>query len=151
MQDHAIPVLKQSSDVIEMNGAYLYKQSKNTGVKLSKDQVIMMMLLLGEKFVRVNLTADLFEESKGKSLPNKVNKNDIGFSVKEIDSKYTVSKGSKGLPKVTIFVSLKINAYDLGTGILLAKDKYSSQKEKELSKNLEEIARSTIDSMQHVL
>ncbi|MGG0175929.1 Ger(x)C family spore germination C-terminal domain-containing protein [Gottfriedia acidiceleris] len=148
LEDLSIPVIRQSDNAIELDGAYLYSHGKNTGVKLSKDQVTMMMLLLGKHFVRLNLTGDLTEKNNEKKISNHEKKSDYGFSVKEINSNFTVSRGSKELPTVTIKVRLKVYAYDLGTGIHLLSNTYINQKEKELSKHLEEMAKSTIESMQ---
>ncbi|WP_129688876.1 Ger(x)C family spore germination C-terminal domain-containing protein [Gottfriedia acidiceleris] len=146
----AIPIIKKSDNAIEISGAFLYKQGVNSGVKLSKDQLTMMMLLLGKRFVRLNLTGDLLENNKEKPSDNIENKSEYGFSVKEIDSKFIISTDSKGLPKATIKVRLKINAYEIGklNQFSKVKVKYINQMEKALSKHFERMSKSTIDSMQ---
>ncbi|UPM53650.1 Ger(x)C family spore germination C-terminal domain-containing protein [Gottfriedia acidiceleris] len=148
MEDLAIPVIKQSDNALELSGAYLYRQGVNTGVKLSKDQLTMMMMLLGKHFVRLNLTGDFLEKNKEKQLANQENKSEYAYAIKEIDSKTTVSKKSKGLPNVVIRVNLKINSYVIGTETIKFKKSNIHKMEKMLSKQMEGLAKSTIETLQ---
>lgn len=141
LEDIALPVLKSYNSGMELSGALLFRQGKNTGGNLSKEQVQMVMLLLGNEKGRQRFTGHMSAEAEGGQI-------EYGFSVKKGNSKITVHPKSGGLPKVNIGVRMKINIFELGkSGNILNAD-YVNQMEKELSKHLEEKAGATIDTLQ---
>lgn len=141
LEDIALPVLKQYNSKMELSGAQLFRQGKNTGVNLSKEQVRMLMLLLGKEKGKQRFTGHMSENGEGRQIQ-------YGFSVKKGDSKITVHPESRELPKVNIGVRLQINVYELGNSVRLLKSDYVNRMEKELSKHLEEKAAATIETLQ---
>jgi len=139
--DIALPVLKSSKSGMELGGALLFHQGTNTGKVLDKDQVRMLMLMLGKKVGRQPFTGNL----SGKGEDNKIN---YGFSVKKNDSKITIQPESGGLPKVKMGVELQINIYELGKSVRTYNSDYVNRMEKELSKHLEGMALEMIETSQ---
>lgn len=139
--DIAMPVLKQTKSGMELGGALLFHQGTNTGKELDKDQVRMLMLMLGKKVGRQPFTGNL----SGKGKDNKIN---YGFSVKKNDSKMTIQPASGGLPKVKMGVELQIHIYELGKSVRTYNTDYVNRMEKELSKHLEGMASEMIKTSQ---
>ncbi|WML27200.1 Ger(x)C family spore germination protein [Neobacillus sp. OS1-33] len=137
----ALPVLKKFNSGMELSGALLFRQGKNTGVSLSKEQVQMSMLLLGKGKGRQRYTGQMSENGEGRHI-------EYGFSVKKGNSKISVHPESRGLPKVTIGVRLRINVFGLGKSVHMLKADYVNRMEKELSKHLEEKAAAMIETLQ---
>ncbi|MFB5196659.1 Ger(x)C family spore germination protein [Neobacillus sp. KR4-4] len=141
LEDIALPVLKKFNAGMELSGALLFRQGRNTGVNLNKEQVQMSMLLLGMDKGRQRFTGQMPENGEGRHIQ-------YGFSVKKGNSKIIVHPESRGLPKVTIEVRLQINTFGLGKSVHMLKSDYVNRMEKELSKHLEEKAAATIETMQ---
>ncbi|TDL74700.1 Ger(x)C family spore germination protein [Rhodococcus qingshengii] len=141
LEDIALPVLKSYNSGMELSGAQLFRQGTNTGVNLSKEQVQMLMLLLGKEKGRQRFTGHMSENAEGRQI-------EYGFSVKKGNSKITVHPKSGGLPKVNIGVRMKINVFELGKSVNILNSDYVNQMEKELSKHLEEKAAETIETLQ---
>lgn len=148
LEDIAIPVMKQSDSGVELSGAQLFRQGLNTGTKLNKEKVQMMMLLQGKGSGRQRYTGSLTENSKEPPVSDKTDHNQYAFSVKKEDKKIAVTSEPNKLPKVKLMIKLKINSYDLGKAFHKNKENYVNLKEKELSKLLEDLADSTIETMQ---
>ena len=139
--DIALPVLKPYNSGMELSGALLFRQGKNSGVTLSKDQVQMLMLMLGKDKGRQRITGRMSDNGLERHIA-------YGFSVKKGKSKITVHPESKGLPKVNIGVRLQINVFELGKSGVMLKPDYVNRMEKELNKHLEEKAAATIETLQ---
>lgn len=141
LEDVALPVLKSFNSGMELSGALLFRQGKNTGVNLSKEQVEMVMLLLGKEKGRQRFTGHMSENAEGRQIV-------YGFAVKKGNSKITVHPKSGGLPKVKIGVRMQINVFELGKSVNILNSDYVNQMEKELSKHMEEKAAATIETLQ---
>jgi spore germination protein KC len=139
--DIALPMIKQTETEIDLSGAILFRQGKNTGEELSKEQVRMIMLMHGKDKGRQYYTGNFQEKTQGKHIH-------YSFTVKKGDSKIIVQPETSGLPKVKIRVKLKINATKLNGSIDHFKPDYINQMEKELSNHLEERAAETIAILQ---
>jgi Ger(x)C family germination protein len=139
--DIALPLIKQTETKIDLSGALLFRQGKNTGEELSKEQVRMIMLMQGMDKGRQYYTGNFQRKTEGKHIH-------YGFTVKRGDSKIIVQPESSGLPKVKVRVKLKINAFKLNGSIDHLKPDYINQMEKELSNHLEEKAAETIAILQ---
>lgn len=137
----AIPKLKQSPESgMEVDGALLFHRGKYSGEELTKEQVQMVMLMLGKDMGRQRYTGK-FKKNNGKDLT-------YGFSVKKGDSKITVHPASFGLPDVDIDILLKIHVYELGNAGSILKPDYINKMEKELNKHLEVKSLKTIETLQ---
>jgi spore germination protein KC len=141
LEDFALPLLKQTESEINLSGAILFRQGKNTGGEIGIEQVRMLMLMNGVHKGRQYYTGNFQDNGEEKHI-------DYGFSVKKGDSKIIVQPESSGLPKVKIRVQLKINAFKLGKLIDNFTPDYINRKEKELSNHLEEEAAKTIAILQ---
>lgn len=141
LEDIALPLLKQSNSEIVLNGALLFHQGMNTGEKLDKEQVRMVMLLLGKDQGRQKLTGHMSENEDGPY-------NYYSVYVKKVDSKITVHSETNGLPKVNIGVRLKINSIEAGESVQTLNTDTINRMEKDLSKHLEEQAMETIKTLQ---
>jgi spore germination protein KC len=139
--DIALPMIKQTETKLDLSGVILFRQGKNTGEELSKEQVRIIMLMLGKDKGRQYYTGNF--QKNGEENPIH-----YGFSVKSGDSKIIVQPESSGLPKVKIRVKLKINANKLNGQIDNFKPDYINRMEKELSNHLEEKAAETIAILQ---
>ncbi|WHZ05031.1 Ger(x)C family spore germination protein [Neobacillus sp. YX16] len=137
----AVPLLKQSNSSMVLGGALLYRQGTYTGKELDKDQVQILMLMLGKITGGQKFTGNLSSKIEDKNI-------DYAFSIKKINSKIITHPESGELPKVTIGVRLQINVFKLGKSALTLKPDYVNRIEKELSKHLEEKAAATIEIMQ---
>ncbi|MGV2942514.1 Ger(x)C family spore germination protein [Mesobacillus sp. LC4] len=137
----AIPKLKQSSDSgIEVDGALLFHKGKYSGEDLTRDQVRIVMLMLGKDFGRQRYTGKL-KMQDGKELF-------YGFSVKKATSHITVHPETFELPNVDMNINLNIHVYELGKAGSRLKPDYINKMEKELSKHLEDQSLITIETMQ---
>lgn len=141
LEDIALPLLKQSDSDIVLNGALLFRQGMNTGEKLDKEQVRMVMLLLGKDQGRQRLTGHLSENEDGRD-------SYYGVYVKKVNSKITVHPETYGLPKVNIGVRLEIKSIEAGESVQTLNVEKVNKMEKELSKHLEEQAMETIKTLQ---
>jgi spore germination protein KC len=141
LEDIALPVLKSYNSGMELSGAQLFRQGTNTGVKLSKEQVRMLMLLLGKEKGRQRITGHMSENAEGRQI-------EYGFSIKKGNSKITVHPKSGRLPKVKIGVRMQIIVFELGKSVNILNTDFVNQMEKELSKHLEEKAAATIETLQ---
>lgn len=139
--DLALPILKQADSKVDLSGALLFRQGKNTGEELGKEQVRMLMLMLGKNKGRQYYTGHFQENGVEKDI-------DYGFSVKKGDSKIIIQPESSGMPNVKIRIQLKINAFKLGNSIDNFTPDFINRMEKELSKHLEEKAVDTIAILQ---
>ncbi|MCZ8517771.1 spore gernimation protein GerC [Paenibacillus filicis] len=149
LEDIALPLVKQSDSGIEFGGALLFRQGKNTEAKLGKEQVRMLMLLLGNEKGGQKFIGKLLGSNVGKQpLTGHSNGIKYGFSVKKNSSKIIVHPESSGLPKVYIGVRLKINVFDIGQEVHTLKPDYVNRMEKELSKHLEVVSVATIKTLQ---
>lgn len=144
--DLALPVIKQGETGVELNGALLFRQGKNTSVKLTNEEVQMMALLRGRDKGRQRYTGYL--SGKEEKTTNQPNQNEYGFSVKKGKANIVVSSGSKKNPTITVHVQLKINAFKLTKKFSDLKSDVVNQMEKELSRQLEKQAAGTIKTMQ---
>lgn len=142
LEDIALPLLKHYKTRMELGGALLFHQGKSTDAKLDKEQVQMLILLLGKEKGRQKYTGNLSKNGDGSQSLS------YGFSVKKGDSKITVHPKSSGLPKVNIGVRLQINVFEIGEGVHLLKPDYVNRMEKELNHHLEERAKATIKTLQ---
>lgn len=136
IEDIALPLLKPFDSGMELTGALLFRQGKNTGAELDIEQVRMLMMMLGKYNGRQKYTGKLSKNT------------DYGFSVKKGNSKISISPESSPLPKVNIGVRLKIDVFQLGEDSYTLKPDYVNRMEKELSNHLEEKAIETIDTLQ---
>lgn len=134
--DLAIPLIKPIKDGVIFNGAQLIREGKNTGEKLNKDQVQMMMLLLGEDLKRKNITG---------KLPGDI---DYAYSIKNTDSNITIKNNGEKVNKITIQVQLGINVYEAGEKLNNLNAAYVNRIEKELSNELDKKAFETIKTIQ---
>ncbi|MCM3734103.1 Ger(x)C family spore germination protein [Fictibacillus nanhaiensis] len=136
IEDIALPLLKPFDSGMELTGALLFRQGKNTGAEIDIEQVRMLMMMLGKYNGRQKYTGNLSNDT------------DYGFSVKRGNSRITISQVPSQLPKVNIGVRLKINVFQLGEDSYTLKPDYVNRMEKELSKHLEEKAVETIKTLQ---
>lgn len=149
LEDIALPLVKPFDSGVELGGALLFHQGKSTGAKLGKEQVQLLMLLLGNGQIRQKMIGNLSASGAGRQpLAGRLNGTEYAFSVKKLDSKIIVRPESIVLPKVSIGVRLKINVFELGEGTLKFKPEYVNRMEKELGKHLEEMAVETIKTLQ---
>jgi spore germination protein KC len=139
--DIAVPVLEPNHSGLELSGALLFHQGKNSGEELDNDQLEMLMMMFGETTPRQKIAGNLFEVDSDKN-------HHFGFSIKKIDSKINILAKSDRLQKVKIGVRMNINVFEIGETInILSPDKVNKF-EKELSKHLEERANATINTLQ---
>jgi hypothetical protein len=144
-----VPLLKPFESRIELSGALLFREGTYSGAKLSKEQVQMLTLLLGKTNGKQKFTGHLSESSqRGQSPPVQAKGTEYGFSVKKGDSQITVRPESGRLPKVGVEVRLKLNVFYLGEEVHTLKPDYVNQMEQELSRQLEQRAKKTIETMQ---
>lgn len=143
LEDVALPLLRKYESRLELSGALLFHQGTSTGVKLSQEQIQMMMMLKGKTKGRQRITGHLPGSVVGKSKDI-----DYGFSVRNVNSKIIVSPESGELPSISMRVRLQINAFELGKEEHSLKAAYVNEMEKELNKHLEEKAAETIDLLQ---
>ncbi|WP_394136627.1 Ger(x)C family spore germination protein [Cytobacillus oceanisediminis] len=137
----AIPKLKQSPDSgIVFDGVLLFHKGQYSGEELNRDQVRMVMLMLGKDIGRQRYTGK-FKKNNGKELA-------YGFAVKKGISRITVHPEIFGLPIVDIDIHLKIHVFELGKPGSILKPDYINRMEKELSKHLEEKSLKTIETLQ---
>lgn len=142
LEDLAIPVLKQSDSEMELDGALLFRQGKNSGAKLSREQIGMWMFLSGKAKGWQKFTGHLpIKDDSGNDI-------DYGFFVRKGDSKIIIHPESSGLPKVNIEVKLKINVFEIGEEVHILKSDYVNRMEAELSSHLQKKAVDTIKSLQ---
>ncbi|WP_223593313.1 Ger(x)C family spore germination protein [Neobacillus bataviensis] len=141
LKDIALPLLKPLDSRMELGGALLFRQGTNTGVKLGKEQVRMLLLMSGREPGRQRFTGHLPGNGEGQDI-------NYGFSLKKGDSKISVGRPSRGLPEIKIKVKLRINAFEIGETVKTLKPDYVNRMEKELSKHLEENAAETIEKLQ---
>lgn len=141
LEDLALPVLKNSNGGIVLSGANLFRQGKNTSEELNKDQVEMLMLMLGKSKGSQKITGSFSEDSEENSI-------NYAFSIKKLVSKIKIHSDSNKLIKVKIDVKLKINVFEIGESFNILKPDYVNRMEKELGKLLEEDATATIDILQ---
>lgn len=134
-------MLKQSNGEIVLSGAILFRQGKNTSEELNKDQVEMLMLMLGKSKGSQKITGSFSEDSEENSI-------NYAFSIKKLVSKIKIHSDSNKLIKVKIDVNLKINVFEIGESFHILKPDYVNRMEKELGKLLEEDATATIDILQ---
>jgi spore germination protein KC len=139
LKDIALPILKPTDSGIEFNGALLFHEAKYSGKDLSKEQVRIVMLMLGKDIGRQRYTGKLKGSNEDKEIV-------YGFSVKKGDSKVTIHQESSRLSKVSIDTQLQIHVFNLGSGPI--KPDFVNRMEKELSKHLEEKAIETIKTLQ---
>lgn len=148
LEDLALPVMKQADSGMELSGVLLFRNGTNTGTKLTTEQIQMITLMLGKYKGRQKYTGSLSDKSTDPKSSKKSNEKSYSFSVKKADSKITISSDSNNLPKVKIKVRLKINVFKLDKEFHKYKPEYVNQMEKELSNKLEEMASSTIKTIQ---
>ncbi|WP_088042559.1 Ger(x)C family spore germination protein [Bacillus sp. EAC] len=148
LEDTALPVMKQSDLGVELSGALLFRQGLNTGTKLNKEKVQMMMLMKGKGAGRQRYTGNLSDNSKKQPFSDKTDQINYAYSVKSEDTKITFTSRPNKLPKAKLNVKLEINSYDLGIASHKYKPDYVNHMEKELSKHLEDLAVATIETMQ---
>jgi spore germination protein KC len=139
LEDVALPLLKQSSSGVELNGALLFRQGTNTGEKLDKEQVRLVMLLLGKDQGKQRLTGHMSENADGRY---------YSVYVRKVDSKITVHPEPNGLPKVKIEVRLKMISIEAGEKVQMLNTNKVNHLEKQLSKHLEKQAMETIKTLQ---
>ncbi|MDQ1909716.1 Ger(x)C family spore germination C-terminal domain-containing protein [Paenibacillus sp. GD4] len=148
LEDIALPVIRQSNSELEFSGALLFRQGTKAEEKLSKEQVQMLMLLLGENFNKHKVGGRSVSGIGQQLLTGHMNSTEYAFSVKKGVSRITIHPGSNELPKVIVSVKLKINAYKLGQQAVMLKSDYVNQMEKQLNSYLEERAVATIQTIQ---
>lgn len=137
----AIPKLRQSADSgIEMDGALLFHSGEYSGEDLTRNQVQMVMLMLGKDMGRQRYTGEL-KRDNGQDLA-------YGFSVTKGKSKITAHQETFGLPNVDINIHLNIHIFELGKPGSRLKADYMNKMEKELSNHLEKNALKTIKKLQ---
>jgi spore germination protein KC len=141
LEDIALPLLKKSEPEIVLKGALLFRQGKNTRKKLDKEQVRMVMLLLGQDMGRQRLTGHMSEKDDERN-------SYYAVYVKKVDSKITVHPKTNGLPKVNFRVRLRINSIEAGETVQTLNNDTVNRIEKELSKHMEEQAMETIKTLQ---
>jgi spore germination protein KC len=141
LEDIALPLLKKSDSEIELKGALLFHQGKNTSKKLDKDQARMVMFLLGKDMGRQRLTGHMSEKDDERH-------SYYAVYVKKVDSKITVHPETYGLPKVNFRVRLRINSIEADESVQLLNNDSVNRIEKELSKHMEEQAMETIKTLQ---
>jgi spore germination protein KC len=139
--DIALPMLKQTETKLNLSGALLFRQGKNAGEELSKEQVRMLMMMLGKNKGRQYYSGNFQEKGEENHIH-------YGFNVKRGDSKIIVQPESSGLPKVKIRVQLKIYAAKLNGSMDNFTPDYINRMEKEFSNHLEEKAAETIAILQ---
>ncbi|AEI40361.1 Ger(x)C family spore germination C-terminal domain-containing protein [Paenibacillus mucilaginosus] len=149
LEDIALPVIKQQSNSeLEFSGALLFRQGTKAEEKLSKEQVQILMLLLGENFNKHKVGGRSTSGIGQQLLTGHMNSTEYAFSIKKGVSRITIHPESNGLPKVIVNVKLKINVYKLGQQAVRLKSDYVNQMEKQLNSYLEERAVATIRTMQ---
>ncbi|MFP7299338.1 Ger(x)C family spore germination protein [Neobacillus niacini] len=139
LEDLALPLLKQSNSDLELNGALLFRQGTNTGEKLDKEQVRLVMLLLGRDQGKQRLTGHMSENEEGRI---------YSVYVKKSDSKITVHPEKNGMPKVNVKVRLKLIVFEAGEQVQWLNAEQTKRLEKQLSKHLEDQAAETIETLQ---
>lgn len=139
LEDIALPLLKQSDSDLELNGALLFRQGTNTGKKLDKEQVRLVMLLLGKDQGKQRLTGHMSEHDDGRI---------YAVYVKKLDTKMTVHREKNGMPKVNIEVRLKMYNLEAGEQVQMLNANQVRLMEKQLSNHLEEQAMETIKTLQ---
>ncbi|MEE6450522.1 Ger(x)C family spore germination protein [Gottfriedia acidiceleris] len=145
LNDFGIPTLAIKEDRVIYTGAELFRNGKNTNVKLNDKQEQMIMLLTGADKGRQRYVGHLPKSDK-KRVPG--SKTNYGFSVKKGTTKYIISSKYKGETKVDIHVKLNLLVYDLGVPFHQMKPKYVHKMEKKLSKELEKRALESIKIIQ---
>jgi spore germination protein KC len=140
LEDLAIPLMKQSEADIVFDGALLFRHGRSSEVKLNKEQVRSLMMMAGFFKGRQRFTGEL-KSGSGKSI-------DYGFFIKRGAAKKIVNSNSGKLPDIQIRVRLYISAFELGEQVQAMKTDYVSQMERQLSDHFEELAVSTIRTMQ---
>ncbi|MDQ1143889.1 spore germination protein KC [Bacillus sp. SORGH_AS 510] len=139
--DIALPLLKQTKPGMILCGALLFRQGKNTGKELDKDQVRLLMLLKGRNVGRQPFTGNFPEKNNDKGM-------EYGFSVKKSDSKISIHPQLGKLPKIKISVELQINVFELGKTIQNLNTNYVNRMEKKLGDHMEVRAMETIETLQ---
>jgi spore germination protein KC len=139
--DFAVPVLKPNNSGMELSGALLFHQGTTSGDELDKDQLEMLMMMLGETTPRQKITGNLSADAAEKN-------NYFGFSVKKIDSKIHILTQSDSLRKIKIGVKMKINVFEIGESVNILSPEKVNSFEKELSKYLEQRASAMINTLQ---
>ncbi|SDM78032.1 germination protein, Ger(x)C family [Paenibacillus sp. yr247] len=149
LEDMLLPMVKQSDSGLELDGALLFRQGESTGVKLSKEQIRMVMFLGGHGKGKKKVAVNLSQNGEARQPhTGQVDGTTYAFSAQKVDSKITVRSEASGLPEVGIRVRLKINVIELGQEIHLLKSDYVERMEKELATHLEETAAATIKVLQ---
>lgn len=149
LEDIVLPVVKQSESGLELGGALLFRQGKSTGVKLSKEQVRILMFLSGHGRGQQKLMPNLSQDGEGRQPhTGQVNGKTYAYSAKKVASKITVRSEASGLPEVGIKIRMKIKAFELGEDVHTLKSDYVNRMEKELATHLEENAAATIKVLQ---
>ncbi|MFF2876136.1 Ger(x)C family spore germination C-terminal domain-containing protein [Gottfriedia sp. NPDC057991] len=144
-----LPVFKQQEDEgLELGGALLFRHGANTGVELNKEQIQMVMTMLGEFKGRQRYTGSLLEESKGAKQTDEMSDKNYAFSVLRGKSSTQITPNGKELPKIKVIVQMDVDVYELGKSYHKLTAKYVNKIEKELNKKFEKDALSAIETMQ---
>lgn len=146
--DVALPVFKEFKSGVELNGSLLFHNGLSTGAKLEREQNQMMMIMLGKDLGQQNITLNQVDSKRKQKTTDQVNKNIFVFSINKNNTDITISNKSSRLPKVNIKVRLRLHIFELDNKLINHKD--AKELENKLSKHLENLATSTIETMQKV-
>ncbi|SET07174.1 Ger(x)C family spore germination C-terminal domain-containing protein [Paenibacillus sp. NFR01] len=148
LEDIALPVVRPSDSGLELGGALLFRHGMSTGIKLSNEEIRLVMLMLGRNIGMQKITGRL-QEDKGSAPSAGGSKGDeFAFSVKKVKSKTAVIPKSGSLPTASIHVQLAVNVYQIDGEGHPFKKKYVQQVEKEFGQYLQSVAITAIEKLQ---
>jgi|GEM_PF-2026792 germination protein, Ger(x)C family len=141
LDDYPMPVVNYADTKFELESAMLYHAGLYTGGRLTREQLRMLMFMIGVDQGKQRITGRLSESSGVQNLT-------YGFSVKSVHNRYHAQQDSGRLPKMTIDVRLNISVFDIGENIETLKPTYSHKMQQLLITQFNREANVTIQALQ---
>lgn len=149
LDDLLLPTVKVFDTGLQLSGAQLFRNSRNTGKRLDREQVRMVMLMTGNGKGKQRFSGSIGETAEGKQTESgRSDRTEYGFSIKKTRSGLVVRSGNGNLPSVDVKVRLRINAFDLGKEKSKLQADYVNGMERELARHLERRAKDVIRALQ---
>lgn len=149
LDDLLLPSVKVFDTGMQLSGAQLFRNSRNTGKRIDRQQVRMVMLMMGYGKGKQRFSGNIGDTSEGKQTGSgRSDGTEYGFSIKKTRSDLVVRSGNGDLPAVDVKVRLRIIAFDLGKEKSRLQADYVNGMERELARHLERRAKDAVRALQ---
>lgn len=149
LDDLLLPSVKVFDTGLQLSGAQLYRNSRNTGKRLDREQVRMVMLMMGNGKGKQRFAGNIGDVPQGKQTESgRSGGIEYGFSIKKTRSDLLVRTGDGKRTSITVKVEIRINAFDLGKEQSMLQADYVNGMERELARHLERRAKDVIRALQ---